>query len=393
MGRVAQDTKSRIVLEGTVNGRYFRRTLEPGEYQVGRNPEADVQLMHRSVSRNHALLTVEDDVLSVRDLESRNGTFLNEERVINKPVVVGRNDVVRFGAIELKLVAEDAPWARAPSTENLLSGADTLHAATRLSWTDLQEPPAETTSALFQVLVEAAPLLVQHRPIGELFESVLGLIERLLTVRRVLLLLHDGDQELVLKAARPQSSINERMMLSGAMMEAVMTERSSMLVVDAQADERFKDRHSIVSLDVRSAMVAPLFDNEQVIGLIYADSNDPLVRYDDNQLRAFTLLANLIAVKITQTKLLEEQREKERLAEEMATAARIQKSLLPLRLPVINGYEIYASQMPCFETAGDLYDVTTLESGSTAIVLGDVSGKGLGAALLLANVRASLRIL
>ena len=332
-------------------------------------------------------------MLSVRDLESRNGTFLNEERVINKPVVVGRNDVVRFGAIELKLVAEDAPWARAPSTENLLSGADTLHAATRLSWTDLQEPPAETTSALFQVLVEAAPLLVQHRPIGELFESVLGLIERLLTVRRVLLLLHDGDQELVLKAARPQSSINERMMLSGAMMEAVMTERSSMLVVDAQADERFKDRHSIVSLDVRSAMVAPLFDNEQVIGLIYADSNDPLVRYDDNQLRAFTLLANLIAVKITQTKLLEEQREKERLAEEMATAARIQKSLLPLRLPVINGYEIYASQMPCFETAGDLYDVTTLESGSTAIVLGDVSGKGLGAALLMANVMASLRIL
>lgn len=392
MGRVAQETKSRIVLEGTVNGRYLRRTLEPGEYQVGRQPEADLQLMHRSVSRNHALLTVADDVLTVRDLESRNGTFLNEERV-TQLLTVHQDDVLRFGAIELKLVAEDAPWARAPSTENLLSGAETLHAATRLSWNDLQETRAEATSALFQVLVEAAPLLVKHQPLGDLFESVLGLIERLLTVRRVLLLLHDSEHNLVLKAARPQGSVNERMMLSGAMMQTVMTERSSLLVVDAQADDRFKDRHSIVSLDVRSAMVAPLFDNEQVIGLIYADTNDPLVRYDDNQLRAFTLLANLIAVKITQTKLLEEQREKERMAQEMATAARIQKSLLPSHLPVIEGYEIYATQLPCFETAGDLYDVTTLDSGSTAIVLGDVSGKGLGAALLMSNVMASLRIL
>ncbi|MCA9726494.1 MAG: SpoIIE family protein phosphatase [Candidatus Eisenbacteria bacterium] len=385
-------TTSRIILEGMVNGRYLRRTLESGKHEVGRTPEADIQLMHRSVSRNHATLVVADGELTVQDLESRNGTFLNEDRVTGS-VVARQGDTLRFGAIELKLVAEDAPWSRTASAQNLLSGEDTLHATTRLSWADVKETRAEETSALFQVLVEAAPLLVQHRPLEDVFESVLGLIERLLTVRRVLLMLYDEERNLVMKAVRPQGSMGERMMLSQTMMDTVIQERSSMLVTDAQADERFKDRHSIVSLDVRSAMVAPLFDNEQVIGLIYADTSDPLVRYDDNQLRAFTLLANLIAVKITQTNLLEQQREKERLAQEMATAARIQKSLLPAKLPQLDGYEIFAQQMPCFETAGDLYDVEQLANGGVEIVVGDVSGKGLGAALLMSNVMASLRLL
>ena len=146
-------------------------------------------------------------------------------------------------------------------------------------------------------------------------------------------------------------------------------------------------------MDIRSALVAPLFDNERVIGLIYADTNDPSVRYDLDHLRIFTMLANLIAIKITNTRLLDDQRAKERMEQEMATAARIQRALLPAELPPASGYEIFAWQIPCFETAGDLYDAHQLEDGSVLLTVGDVSGKGIGSALLMSHVIASMRAL
>jgi sigma-B regulation protein RsbU (phosphoserine phosphatase) len=176
-------------------------------------------------------------------------------------------------------------------------------------------------------------------------------------------------------------------------METVIETKDSLLVTDAQADPRFGEQASIVQMDIRSALVAPLFDNAQVIGLIYADTSDPSVRYDLDHLRVFTMLANLIATKITNTKLLEDQRAKERMEQEMATAARIQRILLPAQLPEVPAYELLAHQVPCFETAGDLYDAERLDDGTICITVGDVSGKGIGSALLMSHVIASMRVL
>jgi sigma-B regulation protein RsbU (phosphoserine phosphatase) len=173
----------------------------------------------------------------------------------------------------------------------------------------------------------------------------------------------------------------------------VLHERQSLLVVDARTDARYKDQASIVALDLRSAMVAPLFDNERVIGVLYADSSDPRVHFDDEQLRAFALLANLVAVKITNSRLLDDMRETERMAQELATAARIQRELLPTQLPKIPGYEVAATLVPCFEAGGDLYEAAALPDGTCIFAVGDVSGKGMGAALIMSPTLAVLRLL
>ena len=385
----------KLILEGIVNGKYLRKTLEDQTYGVGRGSQNDLQLVHRSVSREHATVTVAGAMIQVKDLGSRNGTFVNGDRITGA-VDVKSGDQIRFGAIDLKILPADAPVSKdlAPTR---FSG-DNLQATTRLTWDELHAPEATPRgreySGLFRAMAEAGPLLVQPRSLSEVYEAVLDIIERVITARRILILLLDGeDSTPVVAAARPTSATEEELMLSRAMMDIVLKERASLLVDDAQNDPRFMERQSIVGLDIRSALVAPLFDNENVIGLVYADTNNPVVRYDDDQLRALYMLANLVAIKITQTKLLEEQQEKERMQQELATATRIQRSLLPEKLPDVPGYEIFADQWASLETAGDLYDVARLPDGKVVLVVGDVSGKGLGAALLMSNVLASLRIL
>jgi serine phosphatase RsbU (regulator of sigma subunit) len=238
------------------------------------------------------------------------------------------------------------------------------------------------------------------RPREELYDALLDAVAKVIPARRLALLLHDDpgtsqetDDPPPVRAARPALPAGESLLLSRTLLRTVLHQRQSLLVVDARADARYKDQASIVALDLRSAMVAPLFDNEWVIGVLYADTSDPRVHFDEEQLRAFALLANLVAVKITNSRLLNDLRETERMAQELATAARIQRELLPTRLPEIPGYEVGAMLIPCFEAGGDLYEAAAQPDGTCIFAVGDVSGKGMGAALVMSHTLAVLRLL
>jgi sigma-B regulation protein RsbU (phosphoserine phosphatase) len=341
-------------------------------------------------------IRVSEDRIELADTGSRNGTFVNGSR-ISGPVTVRGGDRIRLGSVEAGLSGVDLAPPAEPAMHTIFSAAPALRTSARMTWEAVSAAPDQAAAErlLFRALTEAGQLLVRPRPLDEVFDSVLDLVTRTITARRVLLLLKERpDGEPVVRAARPAGAgAQERVMLSSTIVESVLTGRESLLVTDALEDPRFRAHESIVLSKVRSAMVAPLFDNEKVLGLIYADTDDPLVRYDPDQLRAFTMLANLIAVKITNTRLLEDQRVKERMEQEMATAAMIQRNLLPAVLPETPGYEVFARQDSCFEVAGDLYDACRFPDGSLCIVVGDVSGKGMGAALLMSHTMSALRLL
>jgi sigma-B regulation protein RsbU (phosphoserine phosphatase) len=247
---------------------------------------------------------------------------------------------------------------------------------------------------LLRALTEAGQLMVLPRPLHDIFDEMLGIVERVVPARRILLLLNEEDQELpVIRAARPRGTAREKLVLSHTIIGHVLHERQTCLLNDVNLDPRFSSQDSVIRQNLRSAMVAPLFDNEQVIGLLYADNDDPRFRYNRDQLRAFSLLANLVAVKISNTRLLKSQREKERMDQEVAAAAQVQRSLLASHLPFLPDYQLLARQIPCFEVAGDLYDVTQRPDGCAMIVVGDVTGKGMGAAMLMSSIIAALRVL
>jgi len=114
--------------------------------------------------------------------------------------------------------------------------------------------------------------------------------------------------------------------------------------------------------------------------------------YDVEELQILNSLAPQIAVAVENLHLLEENVGKKRLEEELALARRTQENLLPHQVPVCPGLEVEAVCRFCLEVAGDYYDVIPLSDGRTALAVADVSGKGAAAALLMANLQASLRM-
>lgn len=393
-------------LEGTIGSQAMKWTLEDGSHRVGRGPANEIVVPHGTVSREHAVIRVDGEKAEIEDLGSRNGTFINGHPLTGASAVAA-GCRVRFGTVELTLTRDGAetplyePGVDQPGRVHegtVLFETDNVLSSKRVKWDEVQskiDSGSFLERSLFRVVTEAGGLLVMPRPLEDVFKEVLRMAASIIPARRILLLLQEGEAGApVVRAAWPENqSTDHRIMLSHTLLDAVLQGRESVLVTDAQMDPRFAGHASIVASQIRSALVAPLFDNERVLGLIYADTNDPVLHYNQDQLRAFTMFANLTAVKITNTRLLEAERDKERMEQEMATAARIQQSLLPATLPEIGGYEVAAHQTPCLTTGGDLYDVAPLAGGAIALAVGDVSGKGIGAALLMSHVMASMRLL
>jgi serine phosphatase RsbU (regulator of sigma subunit) len=129
---------------------------------------------------------------------------------------------------------------------------------------------------------------------------------------------------------------------------------------------------------------------DEVIGLVYLDTLQKTHSFEKDDLHVLTALANVAAAKIENVRLLEESFEKQRMEEDMRRAAEIQRGLLPTTPPQVPGYELAGSNRPCRTVGGDYYDFA-VHDGRLHLALGDVSGKGTGAALLMTVLRAAVR--
>ncbi len=420
-----------VRIQGTVGSETIIRELAPGVLKAGRGTGNDLVLADPSVSREHAEIILDQSggraAIQVRDLGSRNGTFINGTQVRDSAVArIG--DRLRLGQVELTLSDPSVADAPAPGDEGRrpltsaswsgalpphsgaehpsevrsarLSGDGQVHASRSVRWEEIESLGGRRDLArtLLDALAETGNLLVRPRPEAELHDALLALVGRVVPARRVVLLLTppgktEGEVLPEVRAVRAAREDARELLVSQTLLRTVLQDRTTLLVNDARSDARFREQASIVASDLMSALVAPLFDNERVIGVLYADSDDPRLAFDPEWIRAFTLLANVIAVKLTNARLLENEREQQRMAQELATAARIQREMLPRTLPGIPGYALAARLTPCFEAGGDLYDAQPLAGGRCALSVGDVTGKGMGAALLMSHTLASMRIL
>lgn len=377
-----------IKLTGLISGSMRTWPLAPGETRIGRSSDLEVSLPDRSVSRLHALVRRDGDILILEDSGSRNGTTVNGIRV-RAPQRLNANDQIAFGNVALSVQVDDQPVQPAFREDVQLDSTF------RLNWMELRPAQEKTDGVdLSQILMDMGEFLVRHQPEEEIFRACLDTVERVVPFHRACLLLLDEDGQPVMRAARSKGeNPNVQLALSQTMVQTVITERASLLVQDAQADQRFQAQASVILGKIRSALVAPLFDNTRVIGVLYVDSTEFTQPYHKDHLRHLALLANILAVKITNARLLDMQREKDRMQQEMETARRIQRDLLPHALEAPPGYELCARLEPSTEVGGDLYDVLPLPNGCFAFVLGDVVGHGVGAALLMANALAGVRSL
>ncbi|HVP07133.1 MAG TPA: SpoIIE family protein phosphatase, partial [Candidatus Acidoferrum sp.] len=181
--------------------------------------------------------------------------------------------------------------------------------------------------------------------------------------------------------------------LSRTIIRDLLTDKNAILIGNPQDDPHFAAQQSIIMSALKSAMAVPLFDEDRVLGILYVDTTNPLHRYSDEYLRLLATFGNIIASRLVNFTLLQEREEKHALEVELRRASSIQKNLLPRFIPELPGYRLTAFQQQSRSVGGDLYDLTMLPDGRLLFLVADVSGKGMGAALLMSNILASFRSL
>lgn len=384
-------------LSGAAGTKLYSFDLRLGTHRVGRVQEAAVCIPDATVSRSHAEIEVaaSGEQCFLTDLGSHNGTRVNGDKVTTRRELF-EGDMIQFGKTEFTLTragqAAPAPKTmvrtvisqQGPSTSVMLPIKDALSALPK-KVTELPE--------FVPAISEMARLLVATEPQEEMLEKSLKLVSRVVPSDRLLVIFVEGEEAHVAASLFSSARGDGELTLSRTIVHEIMTNKNSVLISHPESDPRFLKQQSIVMSAMKSAMAVPLFDEDKVLGILYADTTNPRLHYDQDHLRVLATFGHIIASRLSNYQLLIEREARREMEAELQGAAAIQRSLLVESSPSIAGHEIRMFQEQSKAVGGDLYDVRLLKDGRCFFVVADVSGKGMGAALLMSNILASFRVM
>jgi phosphoserine phosphatase RsbU/P len=389
---------SRELLIHAPDGRVSAIPLSGSRLAVGRSSSVELSFPDDSgLSRQHFAFEFQGDNWTVQDLGSKNGTFVNniplKARLVLKP-----GDRITAGHLMIVYSPESrkSPAAKKPGVvvfdgseareETTTSAAVTLESALT-NQTMLLERGGSKASAPLQAVIKVGAELSENRPLEELFQAILGLaIQAVNAQRGVVMILENG--ELVPKAHK-----GEGFRISTKVRDQVIKDRKSILVRNTTLDEAFKAQMSIVEQRVHTMMAVPLQAKDRVIGLIYVDSPFILREFTQDDLSLLTLMANVAAGRLLNVMLAEAEQAERIMKRDLAQAAEIQRGILPDQAPAVPGLDLAGFNAPCRTVGGDYYGFITYPQGRVGLALGDVSGKGMPAALMVMAFDARLRVL
>lgn len=229
-------------------------------------------------------------------------------------------------------------------------------------------------------------------------EEVLNLVmdEVILTTNaeRGFLVLQEGESKLEFWAARgiDQNTIAQpEFQISFGVVQDVLQSGEAVLTSDAQRDGRFSGRQSVVNLQLRSILCAPLSVKDKILGAVYVDNRLHAGLFTQADLDLLTAIASSAAIAIENARLYQVAVEKGRMERELQLAYRVQSSLLPQKLPEFPGWEFGTRWRPAREVAGDFFDFFPVGDAEVGIVIADVADKGIASALFMASCRSIIR--
>ncbi len=387
---------SLLMLKGPNPGHRFE--LSQDKVVLGRNPECDIVISGPAVSREHAQILRMQSQFFVKDLESRNKTKLNDQEIeANIPVRLQDNDQIQICDF-LFSFHERTPLPPAfqpeEEEEEPVDGASSTVMSTVEAGSShlvLQAQPAERLKVIIEITnsmagtLELDPLL--PKVIDQLFQIFRQADRGFIVVR------DEATGRLLpkaLKTRRERDEPNAR--FSRRIVNQCIDLGQAFLSEDALTDERFRMSQSISDFRIRSVMCAPLRSASGVVfGVIQLDTQDRTKRFTHDDLNLLVAISNQAAIAMDNARLHEEKLARERLEHEKQVAGEVQHVLLPRRLPSLPGYEFFAHYQSASHVGGDFYTFVELPNGRLAIAIGDVSGKGVPAALLMARLTAEVR--
>ena len=362
---------------------------------IGRSARSDVCIPDAFASRLHAEVLKEGDAFWLQDLGSANGTRYNGS-VVSLPIPLLSGGEIQIG--ETTIIFEDE---RLRENKNATLIADNTEAldpshtiAFSRSTSEILGSQFSTRTELLGLISKVGVALLSSSDLDDTLNQVASLVFDAVPAERCVIMLRDEAAEdgmkIMVARLRGKDQRIEEVRISRTVMEEVMKKGNSVLTSDAQSDPRYASQ-TMLLLGIRSVLAVPLSVGEDaVFGIIYADSPTDKTVFSEEHLNILTTLASVASIRVENAKLIEERFEKERIKHELELATEIQQSFQPSSPPVVDGYEFQGISFSCYEIGGDYYDFIPSGEGKMLIALGDVSGKGTAAALLMSSLHAAI---
>jgi serine phosphatase RsbU (regulator of sigma subunit)/pSer/pThr/pTyr-binding forkhead associated (FHA) protein len=373
-----------VTIKGPNTGQRF--VLDGAEcLGIGRQGDSAIYLESLAVSRQHARLICAGGSYFIEDAGSSNGTFVNGQRVQGR-VPLTENDTLQVGPYVLALRAE--PSGTLSETSQVIRAQVDALASNRTLY-------AQNPSHKLQVVLEIAQHLGHQTEtddlLGELLDHLLRLFPQ---ADRGMVMLVDRDRYAVRAQRTRRPGGEPDYPYSKTIVRRALEEGVGLLSEDVGGDPNLVLSATILSLQLRSFLCVPLIGREgKRLGVIQLDCVRPGQAFGSADLELLTAIGLQVATVLENVALHAERLREARLRQELLLARDIQQSFLPTETRPLGpaGPEVFARVQPAREVSGDLYDYFRLADGRLAFFLGDVSGKGVPAALFMVAVRTLAR--
>ncbi len=358
--------------------------ISPLPFRIGRQAGNELTLRDSRISRQQAQIVAQDGIFVLEDLGSRHGTFVNGQKVFRHQL--SPKDTIDFGM---------------PDSYRLVYLGEETTLDELLERVEVPAPPQTGSRELYHlgVLLEVARTLGTGLSLEDVLTVVVDAAIQVTRTERGVLLLADSKGELktsVARDARRSTLQPDLVQISSGVLKRVVSSRRELIVSDTEEDSVIQQQASMARLELHTVVAIPLEKlpviesidatvsarQGELLGVLYLDSHIPSSAFSDLDRQVLRTLAHEAARVIENAKLFASSRAKARLDHELEIASQIQRQLLPKSFPKLPQLAVMGSTLACLSVGGDCFDVIELGGGRYGFFVGDVSGKGITAALL-----------
>jgi len=370
--------------------------------RLGRGQDCDISDVFSGlyqVSRHHAEIVKIGSNFVLRDLDSKWGTWLNGERVVE---VRKLNDGDLLSIAGYQFVFRDSESdecrdinAEASESTHFVESGDRETIDSRIEMMPRSADRPAPSDIRVHALMDMLSTLGASLELNEVLQGVLQSLFKIFTqAQRAFVGLKHPQNEALEPAAvlRRDGEGGGSVLVSRTIANHVMNSKEAILSEDATLDPRFDASHSLGALPIRSVMCAPLIDrNGSAFGILQLDTRQENRFFLHGDLEVLVAVSGLVTVAVQYSKLHEDALRQQALERDLALARQIQESLLPQKTPEVNGYDFYRFYRAAYAVGGDYYDYLPLPDGRYAVVVADAQGKGVAAALHISFVSGELK--
>lgn len=365
------------------DGRTLRHELGSHPEVMGRDASCEISIDDPSTSRQHAKFSPTPDGYIVEDMGSKNGTLVNDAPCTSQ--VLHDGDRVLLGSA-LAVYKE----VKGLSSHSVVIAEDLTetHATRYVSRDQRLSLPQRRLEMIYELSGQLTTLQEQEH----LLENAMDICFNTLQFERGVIGIRAAEQKLLdWPVVRNMRGKEGEITISRTLLNRALQHGERAIYVD-DGSGKADPTVSMVQQGIRSAMCVPLIHQDQILGIFYGDRISTSAAYVDEDIDFFAGIAQQVSIGLINCRLMAEQERMIQLTRELDLARQIQTALFPTTMPDRDEFKVAALNDPGAGVSGDYYDVIEREDGCVWCLVADVTGEGIAAALLMANLQAAVRI-